>query len=247
MRSGDVRQRAAVRTKRRDVVGVVAVVRAEVDARVRLGHRIEERGFRFGVGLARPVLGQVAGGRLEQHAAADRRPIRERLEVIRVHALQLRRIGLRGAAQVPQVRLARREVVVRRQLVARRHLPRQPHVVADVRLAVGARSREIRLIDEIEGIRLVIGVGAENLVAPVPMRRPEPHLVAFDRTAEREARVVEMIDRIGRRHALRLEIGRQVVRLPVVRRVVEERGSAEGVAAFLRNDVHTNAAAARFG
>src|SRR5262249_45064626 len=131
-------------------------------------------------------------------------------------------------------------------LVLRRDLPRQPDVVAETPLRLGPGPRQIRREHERRLIRLIESIRPHLLVAPEPVRRPEPDPVSLQRTANRKARVPDSVDAVGGRDALRPHRIVDVVPLEVVVREVAERGSAESVAAFLRNNVDAHSAAAYF-
>ena len=162
--------------------------------------------------------------------------------------LQVRRVRLDGADQGPVLGASRRVIVVTRDLVLRADLPGQAQVKAAVLLRLGARGGcDPGSNTKSFGIDFVERVGANLLVSPEAVRRPEPQFVLTERTAEREAGVVDVLDTVGGRHALRAKRVVDVVGLQ--RRVckVGERQAAEQVAALARNDIDADTSAAGLG
>jgi hypothetical protein len=78
------------------------------------------------------------------------------------------------------------------------------------------------------------------------MRGPEPQPVALERTADREAAVVDLQDAVARRDVLRSQLVVDVPALQAVVGEIGERRAAEAVAAFLGNDVDAHPAARDF-
>ena len=85
----------------------------------------------------------------------------------------------------------------------RTDLPGEAKVEAAVLLGFGARLAAVGVEDEVVGIALVEGVRPNLLVAPEAVRGPEPEAISLERPAEREARVEDALDAVGRRYALR--------------------------------------------
>lgn len=71
----------------------------------------------------------------------------------------------------------------------------------------------------------------------IPDGAPEPRAIAQNRPADFAAVVLDVLNRIARAGALRLQLGRDVVALDVVVHHVEARRAAEPVAAALRDEI----------
>src|SRR4029079_17861029 len=82
--------------------------------------------------------------------------------------------------------------------------------------------------------------------APVAEREVEPHLVAFERTANRRVEVPDALDLPDAGEAAILQPLIEIVTVPSFVAVIAEEGAPERVAAFLRNHVDADAAGLRF-
>ena len=223
VRAGHVVDRAAIGAHRGVIARERSGVGAEVDAGRQLGDRIAGRRGRVLHRLARPGLVHHPCGGLEQQLRRHRRREPQRLEVVLRKMLQVRRVRLFGAHQRPVVGVAWRDVPIPGQFVLGADLPGEAEVIADASLRFGARTREIGRVDERGLIPFVERVRPDLLVAPEAVRRPEPQPVLLQRTADRDARVVNPVDAVCGRDALAAQRVVDVVALQAVVREIEER------------------------
>src|SRR5262245_26809940 len=100
-----------------------------------------------------------------------------------------------------------------------------------VRVVVDGRPRLIGLVDPRRCVLVVVVAGHERRVPPPSLRGKEPQLVALERTAERSAVVVDVIDGADGGETSGVQIGWNAGAVETVVRVAGVEVPVESVAA----------------
>ncbi len=238
------------------VVGAIGQIRdvavERAPGRALLGHRdhqIAVLEIRFGPVIQDQIRAEA--GFVEQ-AARRRRCPRRLLDAgwrLVVAAGFRREVVVARAAAVGAQRAVALLVPVEVELVPRRGLPREPcaHVFpAAVGLGLMTFVRHIEPRVEIAGVAVMKYAADEAMVALVARCREEPQTIPSERTADREARVPDPREGVGRPKASPPDLVVEIVALHRAVGPVREATAGEAVAALPRHEVHGRARILRF-